>query len=502
MPVLGLAEHRRVAAKSADEQVESQGTLDKETNRGGVQWCINNCLLKALNGHVNRWVVIILFVGLWIGSIIAFTEIEADLNLAFAVPDDSYFQDYFEVYGDGFGTPTFPEYDIVILDQDWSNATVRAKLDSLILSLSLTSYEAETILEYEYLSVKYNWLDSYEEALNSSFGTNINAVNSQQFYSFLQIFADLSNFYDNGFIVYDDLSNPTKLTATRFVVMWNKPSGFDDQWPVRNDIVDKIEAEFGKGNGYVMDPFMPYYYYNYYARDYVLHCLLVMFICALVLLPFLMDLRLAVFVFITLVGVYACIFGWMGLFCISIDVISFLMIIFGFGIVVDYLVYATHGMAASAAKEKRFGAVVIRSFVASILGAILFLFSTADVFRTFCYMFSGILLVTMLHALLFVPAVMGEWQWLRSATQVPELETEKRDDKKVTMMDNAIEMGKGKNERKSKKVVRQESGHSVSQNSHSEPVKPGDQTDDEQSGAESEQSGQEQSGQETSPKSE
>ena len=73
---------------------------------------------------------------------------------------------------------------------------------------------------------------------------------------------------------------------------------------------------------------------------------------------------------------------------------------------------------------KDMGVGVVKGAWTTFLGAVALLFSQSAAFRTFFYMFSGIIVVALAHGMFFVPSVMGEltflWKGIEKETQKQE----------------------------------------------------------------------------------
>ena len=96
------------------------------------------------------------------------------------------------------------------------------------------------------------------------------------------------------------------------------------------------------------------------------------------------------------------------------------------GLTVDYVIHITHAIADAEPQNKEdynsriniamkhMGVGVIKGAWTTFLGAVALVFSQSAAFRTFFYMFSGIIIVACAHGMLFVPAIMGECSFLYS----------------------------------------------------------------------------------------
>ena len=91
---------------------------------------------------------------------------------------------------------------------------------------------------------------------------------------------------------------------------------------------------------------------------------------------------------------------------------------------IDYVIHVTHAIADAQPANKddynsrikiameEMGVGVAKGAWTTFLGAVALIFSQSAAFRTFFYMFSGIIIVACAHGMLLVPAIMGEIPYL------------------------------------------------------------------------------------------
>ena len=124
---------------------------------------------------------------------------------------------------------------------------------------------------------------------------------------------------------------------------------------------------------------------------------------------------------------------------VSLDTLAWIQLVMAVGLTVDYVIHVTHAIAdADPIKDKivtgthkydksnddygeritiamnDMGIDVAKGAFTTFLGVLTLAFSISQGFRVFFLMFVGIILVSFLHGMLFVPAVLGEMPWIYS----------------------------------------------------------------------------------------
>ena len=147
-------------------------------------------------------------------------------------------------------------------------------------------------------------------------------------------------------------------------------------------------------------------------------------------------------------------FGWMVLWNVSLDSLVFIQIVmagmcvttficiyfemlqrvacrfvvcFGFdvfivGLTVDYCIHISHALVYAKPNDPRdfhervrlamteMGVGVTKGAWTTFIGCFVLIFSTSAAFRTFFYMFSGVIIIALTHGLLLVPSIVSELQ--------------------------------------------------------------------------------------------
>ena len=121
----------------------------------------------------------------------------------------------------------------------------------------------------------------------------------------------------------------------------------------------------------------------------------------------------------------------MVLFQVSLDTVSYVELVMAVGLTVDYIIHVAHAIVAAHPIDDTtynervrialtdMGVGVTKGAMTTMLGVCMLAFSQSQAFRTFFWMFCGIVVIAFLHGLLFVPAIMGEIKWLYKGVEEP-----------------------------------------------------------------------------------
>ena len=139
---------------------------------------------------------------------------------------------------------------------------------------------------------------------------------------------------------------------------------------------------------------------------------------------------MAIFITLIVAMIDIDLFGWMYICGISLDLVTYTQCVMAVGLTVDYVIHITHAISDASPKitpsmtnndifiarlkiaMKDMGASVVKGAFTTFLGAIALVFSQSEAFRTFFYMFSGIIIVAVAHGLILTPALMGEFKFI------------------------------------------------------------------------------------------
>ena len=134
---------------------------------------------------------------------------------------------------------------------------------------------------------------------------------------------------------------------------------------------------------------------------------------------------------------------------VSLDALVFLQLVIAVGLTVDYCIHITHAIAYVSPSDpndynqriglamKEMGVGVAKGSWTTFLGCVVLIFSQSEAFRTFFYMFSGVIIVALAHGMLFVPSIVGELPFLYKNIDRPK----EKDDNHETATTGKVSQG-------------------------------------------------------------
>ena len=424
--------------KGDDDEVdllifEPDGCLAKIS----MTYLIENRLTRLLSRRLNRVIIICLFVLIFGCSLISFNYLKIESDVGQFLPDDSYILDYRNEYSDAFGSSLRSLFTIIILNQDFSNITVRNNIKMMIADLEDFNDNDESYLVGDVT----NWLTDFEtyinDTLNSVNDTNVNTIDSitnrDEFYYYLKEFANTSEYgewYKN--IVYDNYKDPNYIKATKFSMIFARPSGLRDLWPLRNKL-NKIISSDNNIDGFVYMEDFPYAFFEYNILSMTIKNILFASSGVFIILSLLIDIKVSILIIIIVLIIDFNLFGWMVLWNVSLDSLVFLQLVMAVGLTVDYCVHVAHAIVYVTPKKKKnwnsqndnynineriglamkqMGVGVAKGSWTTFLGCVVLIFSQSQGFRTFFYMFSGVIIIALAHGMLLIPSLLAEMPFL------------------------------------------------------------------------------------------
>lgn len=186
----------------------------------------------------------------------------------------------------------------------------------------------------ESLSNVDNWLESFESwySIRTNQSLDIFDGDPTGFYEQLKIYADPTSVYHYE-IRYDNDDNPTKITHTRFTMRMVKSASVTGQWPQYlswNSIFDDYLPDDSDGYAFTQE-----YCFAYLSQSIVgltVDNMIFAGIGVFAVLILLLDLRLALFIMLIVAMIDAHLFGWMWLFNISLDTLSYTQCVMAVGV--------------------------------------------------------------------------------------------------------------------------------------------------------------------------
>ena len=231
LPILALDERRKQARRNFCCQCIKYAPIEKPNSTNpdpekvdesercsfGVSTILKTCVVPLLSNQIYRIIIIVVFSGLGVASVISLSYLDTTSDTTRLVPDDSYLVTYLDEYEDAFSGEAFAEISVILENLDFSDSDVRSNIHSL-----LDDYNNYTSNIARIVGTVDNWLDSFEEFIYNTINLTENEfdqLSQDDFYVYLKLFADDTDYAEwDDEIIYDDFDNPTQIDATKFYV--------------------------------------------------------------------------------------------------------------------------------------------------------------------------------------------------------------------------------------------------------------------------------------------
>jgi len=410
--------------------------LECAENGGGDKLC-GSLMVKLLHFRPVRWLIVVVFLVAAFVSVSNVNNIDTASKWSEMVPDDSNIIEYYDALAVGFNDQSIVELQIIIQDTDFSNNGKRYSVLRFIQDIeNQTQFIAQN-----------NWLQPFIDWLSIAYQIDVSTLNSNQFYDYLQEFAHNDTAVHSD-IVYKENSfgNITEIEATRFYMFAFQDNNGAIQWEEYNEWNDLLQS-YGI-NGYVFHSGYGFAYISAVIVQLIAGNMVMAAIGVFIVLLFAADVRMAFFILIVVVLIDVDLIGCIYFFGFSLNVTTYSILVMSVGITVDYVIHISFAMleameklkeqkrssneetkdeATPASKEEEqapirlefdeilqlamssMGTSVMKGAFTSLLGGLPLLLSNSQGFRTFAVMWIAIIVIAVLHAFLFVPAVFAEF---------------------------------------------------------------------------------------------
>eukprot|EP01084_Bolivina_argentea_P008422 15774_1 len=414
--------HIEIAKKNENENENNNCPI---SNRFRIQHVMDSYIVPMLSKRICRVLTIILFVIFSGVSIYLSSNLKTESDITKVLPDDSYVLDYLETIEQNFGTSTVNELNIIVENEDMSNEQVRDQLFTLFNALEKEPSAIGTVKQ---------WLYPFTEwVVSNKNKSSLDALSKTMFYQYLQQFAnDSTNAVWNSEIIYNDASTPTMIAATRFFLTAFRPVSHSKNYDLYlhwNEICD----EYFDSNAFIYEVDYGRSFFRAQIQSLTIENMLFAALGVFAVLLLLLDCRVALFILIVVIMIDIDLLGWMFLFDISLDVVSYVELVMAVGLTVDYVIHTTHAIIDEMvgleevndmiyAEKLRIamvntGTSVLKGAFTTFLGVIALAFSQSQAFRIFFLMFLGIIIIAMAHGIILVPAVLGEIKYVYQGIQ-------------------------------------------------------------------------------------
>ena len=388
---------------------------EEEINRCSLKYILDKTLVKCLSYWYCRWIIIIIFAGLWVVSAFATLNIGIGIDQKSFFPGDSYIREYFVESNKAFVGSTVNEVVIVYNNQDISDRETRDNFMNMFNEYNNLSYAVGEVNE---------WVTSFITEYETASSNSIDNSSSSDVYDYLtNYFANDTSYKEwNNEIIYDNDVNPTRINYGKFYITALLPTAVNDIWPFQQQMERIVQENM---NDYSDDTYVwhPYFLHAYVGdtivRLVIENVLLTVATIAGVLILTL-DFRQAIFISIMVLGINGVLLCWMYLLNINLDVITYIELVMSVGLTVDYVIHITHAIADAKPRNgsdyseriklafHEMGASVFKGAFTTLLGVIALTLSSVEAFQIFMKMMFGVIISACIHGLILVPALLGE----------------------------------------------------------------------------------------------
>jgi len=389
--------------------------------------CVLTTLLLPLFKHrVVRWLIMLCFCATLIASVLLIGELSTDDDPRRLVPDDSYVLEFINRLDAGFDGESIDTLQIVVLNVDFANATQRAQVAAMLNALESAEHA---------VSLVDDWIREYREWLWQQHLLDLDALPSSEFYAWLQVFTNASRWQSE--IVFDSVLEPQFVKHTRFELSVQQDAVMSREY-LRYLAWNEIVREYLPDDQvFAMFPEHCFAYLSSHILQLTVNNMVFAGAGVFGVLCLFLDVRVCVFIACVVAMIDAHLFGWMWLCGIALDTLSYSQCVMAVGLTVDYVIHISHAMVdvdvagagdgdpklqRIALAISHMGTSVAKGAWTTLLGALALAFSQSQAFRTFLYMFVGIISIAVAHGMILTPAVLTEFSFIFSGVHANERE--------------------------------------------------------------------------------
>lgn len=272
-----------------------------------------------------------------------------------------------------------------------------------------------------------NWLVSFEEFAMNKSGHKVSELTSASFYAYLRDYSLHDKYSEWGDeLIFDDVNNPTKVIATKFYQNVLQPSAMRDSWDSRKSYVNIFYQHLDKNQGFPFILGWMFAYYSTVIEELTVLNMVYSSIAVFAVLCVVLDFRLATFIFLIICWIDVALFGWMYLVDSPLDSTTFIQCVMAVGLTVDYVIHMVHAIAYACPEDRSSyaprlrmaflgnGSSVMKGAISTLLGGLSLAFAKSIAFRSFFFMYAGIILIAVFHGMILAPAIMGEFHSIYS----------------------------------------------------------------------------------------
>ena len=273
---------------------------------------VTRCIIPLQQRKAFRLSIIAIFILFNILSIVSFQWLDSTSDTTKFVSDDSYVISWNEEVIDGYGEISSSETSIILEHIDFSNKTIRNRVETLIASLE--SYNTSNGYSLGNVETWYwDFLAWVNDSLHASNDTNtltIDDLTRAQFYQHLQEFAnDTANetaYAQWASILlygYEDEEETViiEVEATKWFIWTNKAAKLGDIWPLKLELDDIMQEDLQTKDGFFTDDFFPWAYLESVIISFTVANMGFALIGVLAVMILLVDLKMSIFIALVVV---------------------------------------------------------------------------------------------------------------------------------------------------------------------------------------------------------
>ena len=402
--------------KSDELDLMTNGTTDTNDDDDdscgfGIKCLLTNTIVFILKYRVSRIIIILGYVAMLVLSGFTIFQISTDVEFSLLVQDDSYIIDFRDKLSESFGDQGIAQTQYIIKATDFSEKTLR---DNILSSFEVMTTQRDTVS-------LVNWLEPFMEWTVNMYNISVDDMNSNEFYSYLDSFTS-DPAYDSW--VSEIILNPdsNSIDATRFYLnLLYLEDEYDkyDQYTLYNNIIKDNNID-----GYMFDQEYGLSYFSTIITRLTIENMIFAGIGVFCVLLLFMDFRIACFILMVVAMIDVDLFAWMYIFNISLQPVTYVILVMSIGLTVDYVIHITFAIVDASHETEYYkrikysisttGVSVLKGAFTTLLGGFPLAFSNSKGFKLFYLMYSGVIFISILHGMIFTPALLGEFQCLLS----------------------------------------------------------------------------------------
>ena len=401
--------HKHIELKT--KLSDDLNSKDSNESSFGIRMILTNTIVFILKHRTSRIIIILIYFGILIASGFTVSQISTDVEFNLMVQDDSYVIDFRDKLSESFGDQGILQTQYIVKMTDFSDEISR---NNILSSFDVIRTQSDTVS-------LVNWLEPFIEWSVNVYNNSVNDMNSDQFYEYLNIFmADPDHKAWTKEIKLNVDGNI--IDATRFYLnLLYLEDEYDkyDQYTLYNNIIKDNNID-----GYMFNQEYGLSYFSTIITRLTIENMIFAGIGVFCVLLLFMDFRIACFILMVVAMIDVDLFAWMYIFNISLQPVTYVILVMSIGLTVDYVIHITFAIVDASHETDYYkrikysistmGVSVLKGAFTTLLGGFPLSFSKSTGFKIFYLMYVGVIFISILHGMILTPALLGEFQCLLS----------------------------------------------------------------------------------------